>query len=106
MQPLLKQNKRGGIVTNTILGVVGLVIAVIIGFVIVDTLTGASLLTANSASDNATDRMVGNMTSGVDEVSSKLVTILTIVAVVFILGALALLVRNSRAMGVGGGSSL
>jgi len=47
-----------------------------------------------------------NFTDGIDNVSEKIPTILLIVAVVFLFGALVLLMRNSRLMGVGAGGSL
>ena len=102
----LKQAKKGGVVTSTIVGIGALIIGVIVTFVIINTLTGASLLTADSASANATDRMVGNFTEGIDSVSGKIPTILLLVAVVFLFGALVLLVRQSKAMGLGSGGGL
>ena len=51
--------------------------------------------------------MSGNMTSGVDNVSSKIPTILLIAAVVLLFGVIVLLVRQAGAMGIGqGGASL
>ena len=47
-----------------------------------------------------------NFTAGVDNISEKIPTILLIVAVVFLFGALVLLMRNAQQMGVGGGGSL
>jgi H+/Cl- antiporter ClcA len=101
---LLPKNKTGGVVTSTVLGVVGLIIGVIVGLVVVNTLLDADLLTGTS-NDTAQD-MSSNFTTGIDEISSKIPTILLIVAVVFLFGALVLLVSQSRRMGVGGGSSL
>jgi len=103
-----KFNKKGqaggGLITGLIFGVASLVIGVIIAFVIVSTLTGASLLTANSAEDNATDRLSGNFTAGVDNVSSKIPTVLLVAAIVLILGVLVLLVATWQRMRIGGGS--
>lgn len=106
MQKIVPKNKTGGVVTNTIMGVGGLVVGVIIIYVIVSTLTGANLLTSGSAEDNSTNNLVSNFTEGVGNVAGKIPTILLIVAVVFLFGALVLLMRNARAMGVGGGGSL
>jgi len=99
-------NKKGGVVTSTVMGVVGLVIAVIIGYIIVSTLTGANLLGTSTVESNSTDRLVANLTAGVGNVAGKIPTILLIVAVVFLFGALVLLMRNAKQMGVGGGGSL
>jgi hypothetical protein len=47
--------------------------------------------------------MQGNFTSGIDNISSKLPTILLIGAVVLLFGVIVLLVRQSNTMGIGGG---
>ena len=188
MQSLLPRNKKGGVVSSTVMGIGGLIIGVIVILVIVQTLTNADLfndvtrndiylnitstvvnetgvnignytqtgcsantitatnitsgliITAGnytitgcniaysgtadsynntawnisstssygvtSKEETATTDMKTNFTKGIDNVSSKIPTILLIVAVVFLFGALVLLIRNSRLMGVGGGSSL
>ena len=98
----LKKNKKGGVVTNTVMGVGGLIIAVIVILVITTTLQNASLLTAGSTEDNAVTNLSSNFTSGIGEIASKIPTILLIVAVVFLFGALVLLVRNAQVMGIGG----
>jgi hypothetical protein len=100
-----KHAKKGGIVTGTIMGIGGLIIGVIVILVIVSTLNNASLLTAGSAENQSVFYLTQNFTTGIGNVSSKIPTILLIVAVVFLFGALVLLVRQASAMGVGGGSS-
>jgi len=99
-----KGQMGGGLITGLVFGVASLVIGVIIAFVIVSTLTGADLLTSGSAEDNATDRLAGNFTEGVDNVSSKIPTVLLVAAIVLILGVLALLVATWQRMRIGGGS--
>jgi peptidoglycan/xylan/chitin deacetylase (PgdA/CDA1 family) len=47
-----------------------------------------------------------DFSSGIDNISEKIPTILLIFGVVILFGALVLLVRNAQAMGVGGGGSL
>lgn len=114
MRSLLKSKKRSwmkdkkgvGLVQGLVMGIAGLVIGVIIAFVIVSTLNDASLLTADSAEDNATDQMISNFTTGINNVSNKLPTVLLIAAVVLILGVLALLWAQFKRMQVGGGSEL
>lgn len=100
-----KHAKKGGIVTGTIFGVGGLIIGVIVILVLVSTLNNANLLTTASAEKGAVGNMTANFTSGLDQVSAKIPTILLIVAVVFLFGALVLLVRQASAMGIGGGNS-
>ena len=98
-----KKGQTGGLITGLVFGVASLVIGVIIAFVIVSTLTGANLLTADSAEDNATDRLSANFTAGVDNVSAKIPTVLLVAAIVLILGVLVLLVGAWQRMRVGGG---
>ena len=101
-----KKGQAGGLITGLVFGVASLIIGVIIAFVIVSTLTGAGLLTTNSAEDNATDRLVGNFSSGVDNVSGKIPTVLLVAAIVLILGVLALLVGVWQRMRMGGGGGI
>ena len=106
MKKILPKNKTGGIVTSTVMGVGGLIIGTIVILVIVSTLNGASLLTTGSAEANASANLSTGFTDGLGQIANKIPTILLIVAVVFLFGALVLLVRNANAMGIGGGSSL
>ena len=92
-----------GVVTSTIYGVGGLIIGTIVILVVVQTLNNASLLGANTAEANATNALTANFTTGIANVGNKIPTILLIVAVVFLFGALVLLIRNANLMGVGGG---
>jgi len=103
---LQAKSKTGGVVSSTIMGIGGLVIGVIVILVITSTLLNAGLLTEGSAEDNATKNLNSNFTTGIGEVSAKIPTILLIVAVVFLFGALVLLVRNAGVMGIGGQGSL
>ena len=104
MKIIDKKAQTGGLISGLIFGIASLVIGVIIAFVIVSTLTDADLLTSGSAEDTATDNLVANCTSGVDNVSEKIPTVLTVAAVVLILGVLVLLVAAWQRMRLGGGS--
>jgi len=99
-----KKAQTGGLITGLVFGVASLIIGVIIAFIIVSTLTGAGLLTADSAEDNATDRLAGNFSTGVDNISGKIPTVLLVAAIVLILGVLAVLVGVWQRMRMGGGS--
>jgi len=101
-----KRGQAGGLITGLVFGVASLVIGVIIAFVIVSTLDGAGLLTSASAEDNATERLIGNFTEGVDNVSGKIPTVLLVAAIVLILGVLALLVGVWAKMRMGGGGGI
>ena len=106
---MFKKSKKAqaqGLITGLVFGIASLVIGVIIAFVIVSTLTGSNLLTANSAEDNATNNLVANFTAGIDQVSSKIPTVLLVAAIVLILGVLAILVGVWQRMRMGGGTDL
>jgi len=109
MKRLVPKNKTGGVVTNTIMGVGGLIIGVIIVYTLVSTILDAGLLgesnsTQPMSANESVYQLTQNFSAGIQNVSKKLPTILLIVAVVFLFGALVLLIRNSRAMGIGGGA--
>lgn len=99
-------NKRGQLVGGLINGTTSLVITVIVAFVIIGAILGANLLTSGSAEENATNNLVGNLTSGIDNVSAKIPTILSIAAVVLLLGVIVFLVQRARSTQVGSGGSL
>ena len=101
-----KRGQGGGLITGLVFGVASLVIGVIIAFVIVSTLTGAGLLTANSNEANSSAALAANFTEGIDNVSSKIPTVLLVAAIVLILGVLAVLVGVWQRMRMGGGTSL
>ena len=99
-----KFKKRGGVVGDLISGTGGLIITTVVILVVISTLLGANLLTAQSEYANVSDRMANNFTSGIDNVSSKIPTILLIAAVVLLFGVIVLLVRQAGAMGIGSGA--
>ncbi len=107
MKNLLDYKKKGQTSNIGILigGVIGLIFLVVVGFVSVQILIDSNLLTANSAFDNATDRMVNNLSDGVDQVSLRLVTIFTIAVAVLLLALIGfLVVRARQAQAAQGGS--
>tara|TARA_Y100000310_G_scaffold137001_1_gene135884 strand:- start:2568 stop:2894 length:327 start_codon:yes stop_codon:yes gene_type:complete len=108
MQKLIPKHKKGGVVTSTVMGVGGLIISVMVILVLTTTILNAELLGAseNNTANGTAFAMQGNFTEGLNNISTKIPTILLIVAVVFLFGALVLLVRQASAMGIGGGSSL
>lgn len=106
LSQLSRKGQTGGLVTGLIFGIASLVIGVIIAFVIVNTLSSSSLLTVGSAQANSSNFMIGNFTSGVDQVSAKLPTILLVSAIVLILGVLAVLVGVWQRMRMGTGGSI
>jgi len=106
LKKITPKNKTGGVVTSTIMGIGALIIGVIVTLVIIQTLNDANLLGTDTLESNATTDLTSNFTTGINNVGNKLPTILTIVAVVFLFGALVLLMRNAKQMGVGGGGSL
>lgn len=104
IKPMSKKAQTGGLITGLVFGVASLIIGVIIAFVLVNTLTGAGLLTPDSEEANASERLAGNFTEGVDNISSKIPTVLLVAAIVLIIGVLAVLVGVWQRMRIGGGS--
>jgi len=102
MRKILK--KRSGIVGDLVSGVGGLVILVVIILVVVSTLLGANLLSGDY-NTSATD-MAGNFTKGINNVSTKIPTILLIGAVVLLFGVIVFLVAQYKKMDLGTGGSL
>ena len=89
--------KKGQVSIGAIVGgIIGLIFLIVIGFVSINVLQDANLLTADGAFDNATDAMVGNLTAGVDNVSTKIPTIFTIAVAVLLLGLIVFLVQRAR----------
>ena len=104
--PKNKKGQSGGLVTGLIFGVASLVIGVIIAFVIVATLSGSGLLNGLSSAvylNNTVDNLTSNFSTGVQNVASKIPTVLLIAAVVLIIGVLAVLVGIWQRMRMGGG---
>lgn len=107
MESVLKQKKKGGLVTDLIGGTGNLIITVVIVGVLVSTILGANLLTSGSVWDNVTSQAESNFTSGIENVNTKIPTVLLVGAVVLLFSVLAILVVQSRRAGVtGGGGSL
>ena len=103
----MRKFKKGGVVGDLISGTGGLIITTVVILVVVSTLLGANLLTDGSTYDSAAGNMSANFTAGINNVSSKIPTILLIAAVVLLFGVIVLLVRQAGAMGIGaGGASL
>ena len=101
--------KRGGVVGDLVSGTGGLIITVVVILIVVSTLLGANLLddTSTAKYNTTTEDLAKNFTSGIQNVSTKIPTILLIAAVVLLFGVIVLLVRQAGAMGIGaGGASL
>ncbi len=104
-----KIGKRGqvGQIGGLVGGIIGLIFLIVVGFVSLDILTSSGLLTSGSAYENATTRMAGNLTSGVDNVSTKIPTLFTIAVAVLLLGLIVfLVVRARQAQQVQGGGTI
>jgi len=105
MESVLKYKKgqSGGLITGLIFGIASLVIGVVIALIIVSTLNNSSLLTAGGSEAAAVSNMSANFTSGINNISSKIPTVLLIAAIVLILTVLAVLVGVWQRMRMGGG---
>ena len=99
--------KKGtGLIGEQVGSIIALVFLVVVGFVSIGLLLDANLLTADIAFDNASDRMVGNLTTGVDTVSGKIPTIFTIAVAVLLLGLIVFLAVRARQVQQVQGNSL
>jgi len=89
---------------NTVMGIISSVIALVFlvyfVFIFTGTLDDSNLLAEGSVGDNATDRMVGNLTEGIDEVSARIPTVLIIAVVVLIIAVLLILWASMGRMGL------
>ena len=92
------KSKKGatGQIGALIGGIIGLIFLIVIGFVSLNVLTDANLLTADSAMDVATDSMITNLTTGVTTVGNKIPTLFTIAAAILLLGLIVFLVIRAR----------
>lgn len=102
---MFKKAQSGGLITGLVFGVASLIIGVIIAFVITQTLINANLLSAGTTNDTAVE-MQGNFSEGVDNIASKIPTVLLVAAIVLILGVLVLLVGAWQRMRMGGGGGI
>ena len=101
-----KKGQTGGLITGLVMGIASLVIGIIIALVIVTTLTGANLLDTGTLYLNKTvGNLSANYSEGINNISSKLPTVLLVAAIVLILGVLAVLVGVWNRMR-GGGTSI
>jgi len=98
-----KKGQTGGLITGLVFGVASLVIGVIIALVITSTLDDASLLTSGSDEDLTVGNLTGNFTEGIDNVASKIPTVLLVAAIVLILGVMVLLIGTWQRMRICGG---
>ena len=94
------ENKKGqvggGLIGGLVGGIIALVFLVVIGFVSINVLTDAELITADSVMDNVTDQMINNLTDGVAKISVKIPTLFTIAVAVLLLGLIVFLVMKAR----------
>ena len=99
----MKFKKKAGVVSDLVNGTGGLIIGVVLIFVIVSTILGANLLTDGGVYDTSADNLASNFTSGVDNVATKIPTVMLIAAVVLLFGVLVVLYMQYKRMGIGAG---
>lgn len=88
-------NKKGQVLNTVTATFVGLFVLILIGFAIllgIANLDTASFFDAGSAEANATTQATANLTQGFADFTANIPTIMTILGVVVILGALAILI--------------
>lgn len=90
-------NRKGQIQIGAIVGsIIALIFLIVVGFVSVDILQNAGLLTSGSDFETSTNLMVGNLTDGVNSVSAKIPTVFSIAIAVLLLGLIVFLVARAR----------
>ena len=104
----MKYNKKGqqggGQIAALVAGIIGLIFLIVVGFVSVNVLTDADLVTDTTMNASVT-QMVANLTSGVGKISAKVPTLFTIAVAVLLLGLIVFLVMRARqAQSAQGGS--
>jgi len=91
-----KKKGQTGQIGGLVGGIIGLVFLVVIRFVSLNVLTDANLLTADSDMDVAADSLIGNLTTGVGNIATKIPTMFTIAVAVLLLGLIVFLVMRAR----------
>jgi len=94
----MRKSKKGaaGQIGALVGGIIGLVFLVVIGFVSLNVLTDANLLTSDSEMDLVSDALITNLTTGVTAVGNKIPTMFTIAVAVLLLGLIVFLVMRAR----------
>lgn len=107
MKTLLEFNKRGQlqIASTLIWGIVGFVLAVIVGMIVIGLLVGGNFFTSTSPEQLAIGNLSSNVTAGVNTIGTKFPTMFTVVAMVVILAIIGLLILVVRKFGMGGGNN-
>lgn len=103
-------DKKGQVGINSVTTVVvGIMVFIFVVFAVlygISTLNPSSFFTTGTSEANSTKSLQGNLTQGIDEFGSKIPTAMTVLAVVFILGFIALLIftvyRFTASRGSGG----
>jgi hypothetical protein len=109
MRSILKVDKRGqavsvGTVTALIVGIMVMIFVVFAVLYGITTLNPASFFATGSLDANATQGLQSNLTTGIGNFGSKIPTVFTIIAVVFILGFIGLLVATVYRFASGAGT--
>lgn len=88
-----KMNKKGQfqIAGSLINGIVGFVLACIVGLIVIGLLVGGNFFASTSAEQGALNNISSNVTAGINQISAKLPTIFTIVVMVIVLSFIALI---------------
>ena len=97
-----KVDKKGQLAGGLVMGVVGLVLTLVLAFVFISTLNNANILTAGSSEANTVTNLSTNLTAGVTQISTKIVTMFSIIAIVVIFGFLLFLWARFQQMKLGG----
>jgi len=104
MRSVIK-NKRGqtlNIITASVIGFMVLIFMVFAVLFGISKLNPSSFFTAGGVDANATASLQANLTKGVSDFGAYIPTVLVVLGVVMVLGAIVLLILYVRRMQVGG----
>ena len=111
-KPLVPKNKKGAVVETlrlvgaVILTLLTLAVITIAVFLALSSLQNAGIFTAGSQSANDTNVIIKNITTGTTNFFAQIPTIMTILGIVALIGAIVLIIYFVSRMGGGGKGGL
>jgi len=103
----LQKNKRGfGVIMGLLGGAIGVGFLMVFAMIFFANLSDDGITGSNTVTDNATDRFIGNFTSGVDSISAQIPTVFTIGVFVLIISILLIAYVFAKRNGLMGGGQL
>lgn len=102
-----KINKKGFSTASAVIGgVISIALLIVFAFLFLTQLTSTNILAANSVGANATTKLIGNFSAGVDQVNTAIPTVMAIAVFVLIIVVLLIAYVVARKNGLLGGGQL